>query len=119
MAAIIPDTLEGALILSLIDFFLSFVIISGIGVVLALFPLLNRVSQVRFRKRPDTATSLDDKVDMEAEDHVAAIAAAVHEVMVGAAHRIVHIEATQRGAGWVAVGRLAHHRSHAPTQGHR
>lgn len=42
MSAIIPDTLEGALILSVIDFFLSFVIISGIGVVLALLPLLNR-----------------------------------------------------------------------------
>lgn len=38
----IPDTLQGALTLSLIDFFLSFVIISGIGVLLALFPLVNR-----------------------------------------------------------------------------
>lgn len=38
----IPDSVQGAVILSLIDFFLSFVIISGIGVVLALFPLVNR-----------------------------------------------------------------------------
>ena len=42
----IPDTLEGALILSAIDFFLSFVIIGGIGVVLAAFPHLNRLGEV-------------------------------------------------------------------------
>lgn len=39
---LIPDTLQGAFMLSLIDFFLSFVVIGGIGVVLALFPLLGR-----------------------------------------------------------------------------
>lgn len=38
----IPDTLHGAIIVSIIDFILSFVIISGIGVVLALLPLVNR-----------------------------------------------------------------------------
>ena len=38
----IPDTLQGALLLSLIDFFLSFFIISGIGVILALLPFVNR-----------------------------------------------------------------------------
>lgn len=38
----IPDTLEGAIIISLIDFVLSFVIISGIGVALALLPIVNR-----------------------------------------------------------------------------
>ena len=42
----IPDTLNGALLLSLIDFFLSFIIIGGIGGVLALFPLLNRLGKV-------------------------------------------------------------------------
>lgn len=42
----IPDTLEGALILSVIDFFLSFVIIAGIGLVLAAFPYLNRITSV-------------------------------------------------------------------------
>ncbi|MCR6631694.1 MAG: hypothetical protein NVV74_17530 [Magnetospirillum sp.] len=42
----IPDTLQGAVILSLIDFILSIVVISGIGVVLALFPLLNRLGKV-------------------------------------------------------------------------
>ncbi len=41
-----PDTVYGAVLLSVIDFFLSFVMISGIGVVLALFPLLNRLGKV-------------------------------------------------------------------------
>lgn len=38
----IPDTVYGAVIISIIDFILSFVIISGIGVVLAMLPLVNR-----------------------------------------------------------------------------
>jgi hypothetical protein len=38
----IPDSLQGAFIISIIDFILSFAIISGIGVVLALLPLVNR-----------------------------------------------------------------------------
>jgi hypothetical protein len=38
----IPNTAEGAVIISIVDFILSFVIISGIGVVLALLPLVNR-----------------------------------------------------------------------------
>ncbi len=42
----IPDTLNGALILSVIDFFLSFIIIGGIGVVLAAFPYLNRLGSI-------------------------------------------------------------------------
>ena len=40
---IVPDTLQGAIALSIIDFVLSIVMIGGIGVVLALLPLLNRV----------------------------------------------------------------------------
>lgn len=46
LTIMIPDTLEGALILSVIDFFLSFVIIAGIGLVLAAFPYLNRITSV-------------------------------------------------------------------------
>lgn len=38
----IPDSVNGAILISIIDFFLSFLIISGIGVVLALLPLVNR-----------------------------------------------------------------------------
>lgn len=43
---IVPDTLDGAILLSVIDFTLSIVMISGIGVILALFPLLNRLGKV-------------------------------------------------------------------------
>ena len=38
----IPNTVEGAVLLSLIDFILSFFIISFIGAILALRPLVNR-----------------------------------------------------------------------------
>jgi len=38
----IQDNLHGALLISVIDFVLSFVIIGGIGLILAMFPLLNR-----------------------------------------------------------------------------
>jgi len=38
----IPNTVDGAVLLSIIDFVLSFFIISGIGVVLALLPFVNR-----------------------------------------------------------------------------
>ena len=43
---VIQDNLNGALLISAIDFVLSFVIIGGIGVLLALFPLLNRFGKV-------------------------------------------------------------------------
>lgn len=39
----IQDNLHGALLISAIDFILSFVLIGGLGVILALFPLLNRL----------------------------------------------------------------------------
>lgn len=42
---LVPDTIEGALMLSLIDFLLSFVVITGIGFVLAAFPLLDRIGK--------------------------------------------------------------------------
>ena len=38
----IPDSVNGALLLSIIDFLLSFIIISGIGVILAILPVVNR-----------------------------------------------------------------------------
>ncbi len=43
---IVPDTLTGAILLSIIDFLLSILMISGIGVVLALFPLFNRLGKI-------------------------------------------------------------------------
>lgn len=47
----IPDTLEGALLLSAIDFVLSFVFISFIGVILHFFPLLNKLGEVKGKER--------------------------------------------------------------------
>ncbi|MBF0425518.1 MAG: hypothetical protein HQL66_06840 [Magnetococcales bacterium] len=44
--ALIEDSVNGALILSLIDFILSFVMIAGIGVVLAFLPLINKLGVV-------------------------------------------------------------------------
>jgi hypothetical protein len=99
MRAIIPDTLEGALILSVIDFFLSFVIIAGIGVILSFFPLLNRFS-------PKCEENADDRIndhnpqDVMAEsaaidaNHLVAISAVIHTVM--GSHRIVSVESTKR-----------------------
>ncbi|MEI6285837.1 MAG: hypothetical protein WCP79_04960 [Bacillota bacterium] len=38
----IPDTVQGSILLSAIDFFLSFLIIWGIGLILYLFPYINK-----------------------------------------------------------------------------
>lgn len=46
----IPDTLEGATALSIIDFILSFVFIWGIGMILYLFPHLNRLGEIKEEK---------------------------------------------------------------------
>ena len=43
---LVPDTLQGALLLSVIDFFLSFVVITAIGFVLAGLPLITRLSKI-------------------------------------------------------------------------
>ncbi len=43
---LVPDTLHGALLLSLIDFFLSFAVITAIGFVLAAFPWLDRIAKL-------------------------------------------------------------------------
>jgi hypothetical protein len=42
----VPDTLEGAVILSIVDFFLSIVIIYAISLVLHLFPYLNKFGDI-------------------------------------------------------------------------
>lgn len=120
MTSIVPDTLQGALIVSVIDFFLSFLIISGIGVILSFFPLLNRIAD--FLKKPAAAAAApvvpaaaaDARVDREASDDIAAIAAAVFVAMDGAPHRIIHIEPSRRGGAWAVEGRFAQHSSHTP-----
>ena len=123
MSALVPDTLQGAIIVSVIDFFLSFIIISGIGVVLSCFPLLNRAA-LFFKGAPKAAhgkkathaaqaTPVEKKADAETLDNIAAIAAAVFVVMDGAPHRIINIQPSQRSAAWAAEGRIAQHGSHS------
>ena len=117
--ALIPDTLQGALILSLIDFLLSFVIISFIGLLLTGFPLLNRVAAwVTVRRSASAATVTtplpSPVVDQGIPDEdIAAVMAAI-SALVSGEHRILHIEPAQRGVGWLAAGRQAQHLSHQP-----
>ena len=126
MSIVVPDTLQGALIVSVIDFFLSFVIISGIGVVLSFFPVLNRVAA--FVNAPKPAAG-DTKVKPRAKaatapkaspggatDDIAAIAAAVFVAMDGAPHRIINIEPSRSRSAWVVGGRIAQHSSHIPAR---
>ncbi|MBL8414358.1 MAG: hypothetical protein JNM42_07970 [Propionivibrio sp.] len=122
MTALVPDTLQGAIIVSVIDFFLSFIIISGIGIVLSCFPLLNRAA-LFFKAAPKAAhgkkathasqaAPAEKKADAETLDNIAAIAAAVFVVMDGAPHRILNIQPSQRSASWSTEGRIAQHGSH-------
>jgi hypothetical protein len=114
----IPDTLAGAVLLSVIDFFLSFVVILFIGFVLAAFPLLNRAGRRTVEEaEPSPEAAMNEMVDMTAEDHIAAISAAVY-AMIGS-HRIVRIEQARHGPGWVLTGRAAHHIGHAVTHPER
>jgi hypothetical protein len=52
---IVPDSLYGACLLSAIDFFLSIVVITGIGLVLAAFPLLNKLGKLDDDKIRDSS----------------------------------------------------------------
>lgn len=42
----VPDTMEGAIILSVVDFFLSIVLIWAISLVLYIFPYVNKLGKV-------------------------------------------------------------------------
>ncbi len=123
MNAIVPDTFQGAVVLSVIDFFLSFLIISGIGFVLSLFPLLNKAAALfngkaahakpakPVEKKAAVAAKPAAAAPAQALPEMATIAAAVAVVMDGAPHHIISIEPSSSGA-WVQSGRLAHHGSH-------
>ena len=108
--AVLPDTINGALLLSIIDFFLSFVVISFIGFVLAMLPLLNRLGPGLAAKIQHRLPPASRRDDMTADDHIAAISAAVAAII--GPHRIVHIEPAPPGGGWLAEGRTALHSSH-------
>ena len=114
----VPDTLNGAVLLSIIDFFLSFFVISFIGFVLAAFPLLNRAGPDLTAKIQQQLPPEDprEEVDMTANDHVAAISAAVAAIV--GAHRIVRIDQGRQGPAWLAEGRAAHHGSHSHPGSH-
>jgi len=114
MDIVVPDTINGALLLSIIDFFLSFVVISFIGFVLAMLPFLNRLGPGIAAKIQHQLPPASARVDMTAEDHIAAISAAI--AVIGP-HRIAHVEPAHHGAGWLAEGRAAQHSSH--DVGHR
>jgi hypothetical protein len=114
----VPDTLHGAFLLSIIDFFLSFIVISFIGFVLAAFPLLNRAGPnltAKIQQQPPLQDLRED-VDMTANDHIAAISAAVAAVM--GAHRIVRIDQGRHDPAWLAEGRAAQHGSHSHPGSH-
>jgi hypothetical protein len=114
----VPDTLHGAFLLSIIDFFLSFIVISFIGLVLAAFPLLNRAGPnltAKIQQQPPLQDLRED-VDMTANDHIAAISAAVAAIM--GAHRIVRIDQGRQDPAWLAEGRAAHHGSHSHPGSH-
>ena len=119
MTALIPDTLQGALILSLIDFLLSFVVISFIGLLLTGFPLLNRLADwVALRRTVSiakvAAPTPPPAVAQGIPDEDIAVVMAAISAMLGSEHRILHIEPAQHGAGWIAAGRQAQHLSHQP-----
>ena len=114
----VPDTLHGAFLLSIIDFFLSFIVISFIGFVLAAFPLLNRAGPnltAKIQQQPPLQDLRED-VDMTANDHIAAISAAVAAVI--GAHRIVRIDQGRQDPAWLAEGRALHHGSHSHPGSH-
>jgi len=47
---VITDNMHGALLISIVDFVLSFVIISGIGVILWLLPFINHLWEINEEK---------------------------------------------------------------------
>ena len=107
----LPDTLQGAIILSVIDFFLSFVIIAGIGVVLSLFPLINRIGQKSAQPPAELRPVPTHPVELAGVPaaHLPVIAAAVHAV--SRAGHILRIDGPLSGSSWADQGRarlLAH-----------
>jgi hypothetical protein len=102
---LIPDSVYGAILLSVIDFFLSFIVISFIGFVLALFPHLNRFGKAL--QATPVAVSVMPERDRNAE-HAAVIAAAIYTMQ--GVRRVVRIGESQPaspGWGYRARTRLA------------
>ena len=105
--ALIPDSVYGAVLLSVIDFFLSFLAISVIGFVLAFFPYLNRTAL----QAPPASVPVMPARDESAE-LAAVIAAAIYTMLDE--RRIVHIGEARPAPGWTSEYRTLVHTSHAP-----
>lgn len=120
MTPLIPDTMQGALTLSLIDFLLSFVVISFIGVLLTAFPLLNRVAdwlaawQLKSAAKKVGAIQAQPMARQATPDEDVAVIMAAISSLMGGEHHILNIEPSKQGAGWLAEGRQAQHQSHQP-----
>ena len=120
MTPLIPDTLQGALVLSVIDFLLSFVIISFIGLLLAGFPLLNRLAdwltawRLASAAKKVKASEPQPIAIQETPDEDVAVIMATISSMMGGEQPVLRIEPAQRGADWLAAGRQAQHQSHQP-----
>lgn len=114
----IQDNLHGALLISVIDFMLSFVIIGGIGLILAMFPLLNRFSKQDTEKRPVASggkevtavtTSIVSRVTIHPglsdQQLVVLLAAAAGEALGGAVRVEKLRSLTAKDLHWSAQGR--------------
>ena len=104
---LIPDSVYGAILLSVIDFLLSFLAISVIGFVLAFFPYLNRTAL----QAPPVSVSVMPARDESAE-LAAVIAAAIYTMLDE--RRIVHIGEARPAPGWTSEYRTLVHTSHVP-----
>jgi hypothetical protein len=107
-AGVIPDSIYGAILLSVIDFFLSFVVIAFIVFGLALFPHLNRTKALQ---ATPAVVSVMPARDENAE-HAAVIAAAIYATL-GVRH-IAHIGKERPSSSWTSEYRMRVHTSHAP-----
>lgn len=114
----IQDNLHGALLISAIDFILSFVIIGGIGLILALFPLLNKLSKQDTEKlsivsggneEPPviTPTVSQNTIHTGLSDHqlVVLLAAAAAEMLGGPVRVEKFRPLTAKDLNWSAQGR--------------
>jgi hypothetical protein len=114
----IQDNLHGALLISAIDFMLSFVIIGGIGLILAMFPLLNRFGKQNIVKLPVasggnevtpviTSTVSQETIHPGLSDQqlVVLLAAAAGEMLGGQVRVDKFKPLTAKDLNWSAQGR--------------
>lgn len=114
----IQDNLHGALLISAIDFILSFVIIGGIGLILAMFPLLNKFSKQDTKKLPvasggkevipviaPTASPNTIHPGLSDQQLVVLLAAAATEMLGGPVRVEKFKPLTAKDLNWAAQGR--------------